>query len=356
MPILKRTRGFLVFLAVLALLIRLVAVQPDWVEDYYSSGLYPVVGRIFRWVFGWLPFSLGDLIYMSASIYLLYQLYFASRQIRSRKPVGQLVKKGATWLIAVSLIIYISFNLFWGLNYNRRGIAWQMKLTIEDSISTELSEMTAQLRDMSIAWRPLNKEGQRFVKSTPEALIAYRSLQKTIPWLAYHPRSVKPSLFGKLGNYMGYSGYYNPFSGEAQLNTHIPGFLLPFSTCHEIAHQLGYAKENEANFVGYLAARESMDSALRYSAYLSMFLYANNELRFIDSSSAKRNFEKLSAPIKKDLAEYRRFLITYRGPIEDFVDAFYHQFLRFNQQPAGRRSYNKVVLWLLAFYKERGSI
>ena len=131
---------------------------------------------------------------------------------------------------------------------------------------------------------------------------------------------------------------------------------MPFSTCHEIAHQLGYAKENEANFVGYLAARESADSAMRYSAYLNMFLYANNELRYMDSTLAKENFEKLSVPVKKDLAEYRQFLIIYEGPVEKFVDVFYHQFLKLNEQPAGRRTYNKVVLWLLAYYQQRGTI
>jgi hypothetical protein len=87
-----------------------------------------------------------------------------------------------------------------------------------------------------------------------------------------------------------------------------------------------------------------------------MFLYANNELRYMDSSLARENFEKLSLPVKKDLSDYRKFLIIYEGPVEKFVDVFYHQFLKWNEQPAGRRTYNKVVLWLLAYYQQRGVI
>jgi hypothetical protein len=79
-------------------------------------------------------------------------------------------------------------------------------------------------------------------------------------------------LWGWLGNYVGFTGYYNPFTGEAQVNTTVPKFLQPFTASHEVAHQLGYAKEMEANFVGYLAASHSTDTLFRYSVYLDLFL------------------------------------------------------------------------------------
>jgi hypothetical protein len=81
-----------------------------------------------------------------------------------------------------------------------------------------------------------------------------------------------------LGNYTGFTCYYNPFTGEAQLNTTIPRFLQPFIACHEVAHQLGYAKENEASFVGYLAAKGSGNALLQYSTYLDIFMHANRNL------------------------------------------------------------------------------
>ena len=101
----------------------------------------------------------------------------------------------------------------------------------------------------------------------------------------YPDPSVKFSFYGYLANYMGFSGYYNPFSGEAQVNTTIPRFVQPFTTCHEIGHQLGYAKEEEANFCGFLATKSSRDPAFRYSVYVDLYLYAASALYALDSTA-----------------------------------------------------------------------
>jgi len=153
---------------------------------------------------------------------------------------------------------------------------------------------------------------------------------------------------------MGYSGYFNPFSAEAQINTSMPDFILPFVTCHEIAHQLGYAKENEASFIAFLAAKNSNDSALRYSTYIQMFLYANGEFRRSDSALFRKNLQALAEPIKKDIDDYRKFLNKYQSPLDQFVTAFYEHYLHVNQQPEGHKSYNKVILWLLAYDQKFG--
>ena len=184
----------------------------------------------------------------------------------------------------------------------------------------------------------------------------YKNLQPVYPFLAYHPHSVKSSLFGVLGNYMGYTGYYNPFTAEAQVNEAVPEFLHPFVACHEIAHQLGYAKENEANFVGFLAAKASGDTAFRYSAYMDMFLYANAELYRTDSVLARQNLKKLFPEVQRDLAELRAYRIKYDNPLDKLISIFYDRYLRMNQQPDGERTYSKVVLWLLAYYDKFGEI
>src|SRR5678809_1786278 len=114
-------------------------------------------------------------------------------------------------------------------------------------------------------------------------------------------------MWGWLGNYAGFMGYYNPFTGEAQVNTTVPKFLQPYITTHEIAHQLGYSKENEANFVGYLAAISSPDPVFHYSTYFDLFLYANREVYFFDSVSSKNAREELNPFVKKDIEELIQF-------------------------------------------------
>ena len=174
--------------------------------------------------------------------------------------------------------------------------------------------------------------------------------------MRYRPVSLKPSIWGWLGNYTGFTGYYNPFSAEAQVNTTIPRFLLPFTTCHEVGHQLGYARENEANFAGYLAAVSSADTLFRYSTYLDLFLYANRNLYLLDTAAASQYRKGLSPAIMHDLELWRAFNLRHRNPFEPVVRWLYGMYLRSNQQPSGLFSYDEVTACVVAWYKKYGSL
>jgi hypothetical protein len=183
---------------------------------------------------------------------------------------------------------------------------------------------------------------------------AYLYADNLHPFLRYDPQSLKPSLYSYLGNYFGFEGYYNPFSGEGQVNTTIPRFLEPFVTAHEAAHQLGYAKENEANFVAFIACRSYPNPTFRYSMYLDMYLYSVTELGRKDSLLARSYFAKLNPQVKKDIEEYKDFLRRNRNPVEPVISWIYDGYLQANNQPEGKRSYNQVVAFLIAYYKKFG--
>lgn len=324
----------------LVLLVRLVSLFPNFVESYYSSALYPLTSALQRTLTGWLPFSVGDLLYLMFGVWLLLQV---TRLIRGRLEGGRW--KLISNLIQGVLCIYLLFNILWGLNYNRVSPARHFGLAVADSLSaTDLRDLSTLLMERTNQFRPARLIDESEARNLASPLFNRQGFP------AVRPSSIKASLFGKLGNYMGYSGYYNPFSGEAQINTAIPAFLIPFVACHEMAHQAGYAKENEANFVGFLGARKSTDSSMRYSAYFSMFLYANGQLRRLDSAAARQNMDRLLPAVKQDIQVYREYLAAYDNPLGDAVDLFYNQFLRLNQQPAGMATYSRVVLWLHAVY------
>jgi len=186
--------------------------------------------------------------------------------------------------------------------------------------------------------------------------LAYQQAALKYPFLQYAHPSIKPTIFGYIGNFMGFQGYYNPFTGEAQINTTIPQCELPFVATHEVAHQLGYAKESEANFVAFLACRLHPSPTFRYSVYFDMFLYATKELSDIDSSKAAYYQTKLHPIVKQDIEVLRKFYQRYRNPIEPLISRFYGYFLMANNQPKGRESYSEVVTWLIAYYKKWGII
>jgi hypothetical protein len=188
------------------------------------------------------------------------------------------------------------------------------------------------------------------------AFACYQDAGKTYSFLKYKNISVKSSIYGWLGNYFGFTGYYNPFSGEAQVNTSVPKFMQPYTTCHEMAHQLGFAKEEEANFAGYLAIASSTDTLFQYSAYLDLFVYANRELFFADSVSAKNAAAQLLPEVKADIKEWRDFLRRHKNPVEPIIRWAYGNYLRANQQPKGMYSYDDVITDLIAFNKKFGKI
>ena len=266
---------------------------------------------------------------------------------------------GLQQVIFFFLFVYVFFNLLWGLNYNRVGIAYQLELNVKQYSLADLDTLTTVIQSRVNAYGDLVTEAQRDSFDQKRRLFnascdAYKAVAEKYSFLKYSPRSIKPSLFSYAGNYLGFQGYYNPFSGEGQVNTTVPRFLEPYVTTHEMAHQLGYAKENEANFVGYLACRFYTVPAFKYSVYFDMYRYAIGEVYSRDTALAKSFQQKLHPQVVKDIKEYRDFYRKYKNPVEPIVMWFYGNFLKANNQPAGKRSYNEVVAWLIAYYKKFG--
>lgn len=357
----KRKWISLCSLLLVAILIRLFSANAAITENFYATGVYPVIAVFFRWVFGWVPFSIGDILYGALAIWIIWKL---------AKDIKMLFKGQFTWPIffkksvdtlIVFLIIYITFNILWGINYNRQGIATQLGLTMEKYSPDELKTLnTVLLQKVNENKTAVIKSGNTTVLSTSSIFAgsqqAYIEANKKYPFLNYHTASIKISMWGWVGNYMGFNGYYNPFSGEAQVNTTVPKFSQPFTTCHEMAHQLGYAKENEANFVGYLSASSSKDKAFLYSAYLDLFLYADRNLYAVDSVAAKAYFDQLIPPVKADIKEWREFNRRHESAAEPVIRWIYGKFLQSNQQPSGVLSYDQVTAFLIAYYKKYGTI
>lgn len=356
----KKKWLFIGVLLVFVILIRAYAADELRVEDGYSTGIYPGLAALLRLVFGWLPFSIGDLLYGLFGIWMLWKLI---------KGIKMLYKKQATWkglasrcfkILILFLLIYIVFNSFWGINYNRKGIAYQLELKMDKYSPEELKNINALLIEKVNSSKQYLVNNKTAYLSTKELFVkvqqSYAAVNNSYPFLNYQHQSLKPSLWGWLGNYVGFLGYYNPFTGEGQVNTTVPKFSQPFTACHEVAHQLGYAKEMEANFVGYLAASASPDKQFQYSVYLDLFLYSNRNLFNSDSASARSYANQLIPEVKSDLKEWREFNRRHKNPVEPVIRWMYGKYLERNQQPQGVLSYDEVTSFLIAYYKKFGKI
>lgn len=347
-------------LLTMVIAIKVWSIHPGWVEDYYSTGVYPYIATATRWLTGWLPFSLGDIGYGAAGCWLLYHLVKLFKKIWRKELTKKLMFNYIKSAVKVLCTIYIGFNLLWGLNYNRLGIAHQLNLSVVKYSTEDLKLLTISLLDSLNTTRltlgDSNYQYPTYPSIFNSAFQSYQSIKIDYPFLNIGNQSIKKSLYGRLGNWVGYLGYYNPFSGESQVNLAGPKMLVPFVTCHEIAHQLGYASESEANFTGFLAASDSKDPLLRYSCYFDMFHYANRELFMRDSIAAKNNYKSLNLLVKNDFKDLKHYLNKHKNPVEPIIKLFYDQYLKANQQSNGVDSYNEVTGWLIAYNKKYGKL
>lgn len=348
-----------VLLILLAIAVRILAARPDWVEDYYSQGFYPLFSGLLRSLFGWIPLSIGDLFYGTILLIIFFKTGWLLRDLWRKKVDRIYLVTGLQQFLFLFLFLYVFFNVLWGLNYNRLGIAHQLGLQRDSATVEEIDTLAGRLLQKAIYYREKEEAGERTQLHRKRSLfsqsqLAYEAAANKYSFLSYQHRSVKPSIFSYAGNYLGFQGYYNPFSGEGQVNTTIPVFLQPFVTTHELAHQLGYAKESEANFVGYLACKEHPSAFFRYSVYLDMYLYAHAQLYYMDSVRAISLRKRAPAAMLRDIEELKQFYKAYQSPIEDIVTWGYDYFLQANQQPQGKRSYGQVTGWLLAWVRKNG--
>lgn len=348
-----------VVLILLVVPIRIVSSYPGWIEKYYTYGFYQNVASVLRRVVGWIPFSVGDLFYGFILLLVIFKTGWLFKDLWTKKVDRSYWVSGLQQFIFVFVFLYVFFNLLWGLNYNRQGIGTQLGIQTDSASVADLDTLTNLLLEKANYYSTLEEAGIRKDLHRKKNLFSqtvegYKKASLQYPFLKYANQSIKPSLYSYVGNYLGFQGYYNPFSGEGQVNTTIPIFVQPFVASHELAHQLGYAKESEANFVGFLAAKEHPSNFFRYSAYFDMYLYAHAQLYFADSARASQIRTKASVQVKKDIQELRHFYRRYQTPLEEWVTAGYDYFLQVNQQPQGKKSYGQVTGWLLAWVRKMG--
>jgi hypothetical protein len=353
----------------IALIISCLSYFPVFLESLYATGFYPGFARLLRAFTQWIPFSLGDILYAIVLVYVCRKLFKLLLFIRQNRPEPAWWKQWLFRNLRRMLAVYVVFKVFWGLNYYRQGIAWQLQMkqevynkeqvkAITDTLISRLNDCRRQISDSVLKDRGLDT-------IFSEAYHCYQRAAAAFPFLRYSHRSVKPSLYSGIADYLGFTGYYNPFTGEAQVRYDVPRILLPYITAHEMAHQLGYASESEANFVGYLAAVSSNDVYFRYSVYLDLFSYAQaEEIKLYGQQKDFKAFESvvlhnrqsLDTLVKLDRKRIRSFFQKRQNAISPAVSGLYDQYLKMNQQLQGVNSYNEVVGWLIAYQKKYGKI
>lgn len=335
------------------ILVKWLGSYPQMVESYFSEGLYPYIAGFFRILLGWIPFSIGDIVY-ALLLFLTAKYLFQKRKHIVRKP--KIFIRNVAMILAVA---YFTFHMVWGLNYYRTPIS--QKLNIGDTHSNEeLIDFVHQLIDKT------NELQYQITSDTAKAVVVpytkkeifekcvdgYTHLKKSYPFLAYSTPSIKKSLFSVPLSYMGYGGYLNPFTHEAQVNGLLPNFRFPVVSGHEMGHQIGYSAENETNFIGYLVTANNPDVYFQYAASAYALGYCLSDIKRRDTKTFESLVKKLNQGILLNFQEVNNFWASYENPLEPVFKSIFNSFLKANNQEEGIKSYSKVVTLLVTYYKK----
>lgn len=318
----------------------LLPYRPDLVAAYDTHIFRPY--QSFRdIVFGFIPVSMGDILYICLGLSLITTiikwLYYIIRFSDKKHTLGHSLLRA---LLTIGTL-YLLFFIGWGGNYYKPSLPvyWGLDKT-ETSGDAELLAFDSFLVHRMNVYAPHFHPAKLkdYSRKAKEYYIQYTNGQARRFGL-----KAKPSIFGYWLQHLGIQGYYNPFTGEAQVNKYQPAFMLPFVVSHEMAHQSGVAAEEDANLMAYVLGAQVPDSSFRYSAYFNIWLYTHSRLYRVDSVKANE-VKKLLNPISMaHIDTLRAIRQRYKSDFSEYGADVYDGYLKMHNQKDGIRSYGRVA-------------
>lgn len=319
--------------------------KSDFVVVFFEK-LFEFQKSFHQILFSAIPFSAGDLFYV-LMIAVFFIFIFKMIQRKSRK-------RNALKFFILLNILYFIYQIFWGMLYFQKPIL--EKLPEKELKISDIKQLTFEYLERCKQTRSLvNEDKSGVFIITDISLIKDEILknQTELPILLNNKkgtgiRAFKPSLFKPIMSYSGILGYYNPFTAEAQYNSQLPSTYIPFTLSHESAHQLGYAREQEANFIGFLIGEQSNNLDLKYSTEYFVLKSLLNFLAERDPAFVKDILANYSPEMKRDRQAEKLFVKKHEGFLDVFFGFTNDLFLKSNQQD-GSITYSYFINLLVRY-------
>lgn len=307
-------------------------------------------GRLFSAV----PFSVTEwvILFLTALGVVLLVLLIV-RLIRRRWVNAY--RTGMT-ILSVSAAMFALFCLWWGVLYYSDSFTEQAGLERRDISVQELETVTRYFAEQANAAGEHVECGEDGVFRADKSDLFRRSAdiyggaEQIFPCLAAPAVRAKPVLLSRLLSYIRYTGFFFPYTAEANLNADSPACLLPSTIAHELAHLRGVAREDEANFCAVVACLESGDEDYRYSGALLAYIYLGNALYRADYDAWREVYSTLSENVRADLRANNDYWARFETPAADVSEKVYESFLQTYGDDRGMQSYGACVDLLTVYY------
>lgn len=344
-----RTISRLILSAVILLITGILAAAAIYLPELFFSFYRPFSREILHTmatVTGAFPFALWE---VAAVLLVLLALYFL---IHNRRPLRWLA--GIVELVSVLIFLFVAL---WGLNhFDPQSVADQVGLNVTGYTTQQLQATTQYIVDQANRWAnqvERDSDGAMvddFAQWAKLANDGYQVLADQNSFFETSDASVKKLLSGRLFSYMGLTGIFIAFTSESNVNPETYTVSIPFTMCHELAHRLPVAPEDEANFCAFLACLNNPDPDFQYSCWYSAFLYTYNALYKADRQAATTVWNSLSSTVQEDCRRANAHYDQFEGQVQEAANKANDVYLKVFHEESGVQSYGEVTDLLIAWY------
>jgi len=323
--------------------------NPRIVEEYYSEFIYQYIFKFYSILFSGFSIAIGDLLLLLALISsIIYFIFFFRFKINDFINV----------FAVISITIFLFYSL-WGLNYFKTPLLSKLDIgeIKYESLQTTLDRLIDDANEAHLLLGDENStlENLEFDKEKIISELKLDNIKKfdKISTTKFAKKSIIPKIF----LYQGVSGYINPFTLEAIVVEEIPSIDFSITVLHEQAHQLGYAAEEDANFLAFISSINNQDPLIKYSGYVFGLSYLLNEIQINHNDDLSSFTDKINSGIIEDINSRRKFWQKYSNNIiNSLQNVLYDFYLKSNNQKAGIASYSRIVNHIINYYENDRSL
>ena len=351
-------RLWIVVLLPVSIILTIVAKSNTQFAEWYAEYIYKYISLFWNNISGILPFSLAEIIVILLPFCLLaYIIYFIIKVIRKRGCRLKVFYESVINIICLICIAAFLFTTNCGINYYRLTFSELNNFDIKESstdtlysVCVTLAQKVTQIRERVSENDGIMCLDTETLSTAEKAVNAMNNLSKSYDCINSGYSKPKNIMLSHCMSYTHITGVYFPFTFEANVNIDIPDYSIPATMCHELVHLSGFMREDEANFVSFLACINSDYADFQYSGYMLAYIYASNSLYSVDSEKYNSLYEYLSDDVIADIRNNSEYWQQFETPVAQAASNINDSYLKSNSQTDGVKSYGRMVDLLIAYY------
>lgn len=332
--------------------------------ESYSQSVGSFIRMVLAKITGVFPFSVAETLLAFFVIFLIYSLCRSVYAIIKKSESFEFEDKANKALICVFLIAFALYNFSFAPSNHTPPIEKYLNLETNPLSAKQLYDCISEVSD---ELKICLDNGD--IRHTPDGLTCmpysynelndvlngvYRNSYEKYPFLSRFDSVAKRIMLSPLMTYTHISGIYVPFTGEININTNYPDYVIVFSQAHEMAHQRGVAREDEANFVAFLVLYESDDYYLKYCALSELYDYLSDALFYADKDLFYDALISTDRRVIYEMLGFNEFFAPYQNSaVSAVAGAVNDASIKLRGDSDGVNSYDKMIELAVSYFENR---